>query len=172
VRKQLPQVEAISVDSAENNIENAKQKVRNRVEILDGERQANIDHNLSKNLNETKATRQKVFHNGVQLSTLVDNVDSVGQDVNSIDENLKAFRIEGQQVGKDINAIGKQFGEQLNEIKEGVGNTQEAYSQGYRDAMSQLNSAVSPAMAEIMQTAFYKLVIENTYKSESRLILC
>lgn len=101
----------MSVDSAVNDIENAKQKVRSRVETLDGERQANIDSNLSKNYSETKATRQKVFQNGVQLSTLVDNVDSVGHDVNSIDENLKAFRIEGQQVGKDINAIGKQFGE-------------------------------------------------------------
>lgn len=151
------------MDSAVNNIENAKQKIRNRVEALHGERQANIDSNISKNLNESKATRQKVFQNGAQLTNLTNNVDDLGHDVNSIDGNLKAFRVEGQQLGQNVDAIGQN----LQKFRSEVGNTQQAYSQGYRDAMSQMWSAVPPTLGEMMQSALYRMGIENAYKSES-----
>ena len=151
------------MDSAVNNIENAKQEIRNRVEILHGERQANIDSNLSKNLNESKATRQKVFQNGTQLANLIDNMDGLSLGVNSMDGNLKALRIEGQQFGQNIDAIGQN----LQKYRSEVGNTQQAYSQGYRDAMSQMWSTVPPTLGEMMQSALYRIGIENTYKSES-----
>lgn len=151
------------MDGAVNKIENAKQKIRNRVEILHGERQANIDSNLSNNLNENKATRQKVFQNGTQLDNLTDNVNGLGHDVNSIDGNLKAFRIEGQQFGQNIDTISQN----LQKFRSEVGNTQQAYSQGYRDAMSQMWSAVPSTLGETMQNALYRIGIENTYKSES-----
>ncbi|KFZ00081.1 hypothetical protein V498_00311 [Pseudogymnoascus sp. VKM F-4517 (FW-2822)] len=162
IRKQLPKVEALSVDSAVNNIESAKQKIRNRVEILHGERQANIDSNLSKNLNENKATRQKVFQNGTQLDNLIDNVNGLGHDVNSIDGNLKAFRIQGQQFGQNVDAISQN----LQKFRSEVGNTQQAYSQGYRDAMSQMWSAVPSTLGETMQNALYRIGIEHTYKKQ------
>ncbi|KFY13644.1 hypothetical protein V492_03128 [Pseudogymnoascus sp. VKM F-4246] len=162
IRKQLPQVEVESVDDAVKRIENAKQKIRNRVEILHGERQANIDSNLSKNLNETKETRKKVFQNGTQLANLVDNVDGLGHDVNSIDGNLKAFRIENQQVGQGVDAIGQN----LQKLRSDVENTQQAYSKGFRDAMFQMLSAVPLTLGETMQNALYRIGIENTYQRQ------
>lgn len=129
---------------------------------LDGERQANIDRNLSKNLNESKAIRQEVFHNGTQLANLIDSMDGLGYDVNSIDGSLKVIRMECRK-----------FGEDLQEIRSEVGNMQQVYSQElrefreFRDGMSQMWSAVPSTLGEMMQTALYRIGIENTYKSES-----
>ncbi|KFY34366.1 hypothetical protein V494_06838 [Pseudogymnoascus sp. VKM F-4513 (FW-928)] len=190
IRKQLPQVEALSVDSAINNIENAKQKIQNRVEVLLGERQADIDSNVLKTLNETKATREKafqnstqlaiidsnlsenlneskathkgVFQNGTKLANLIDDVVGLTHGMNSMDGNLKTSRIEQQQVGQKVDTMDLN----LQKYRSEVGDTQQAYVQGFRDGMSQLRFVVPLTLGETIQNALYTMGIETTYKQQ------